>query len=206
LYDISNPDHPRYGNHLTRRELKDLIRPTALATETVTSWLKESGVKAEDIQDDGEWVNFGATIGQAEAMLQTKFNLYQNLNKMSLTKIRTLHYSLPKELFQYIDVVQPTTRFAQIKPERSQILDKTVLGNVGTALNSTTCNSTITPTCLRELYNIKDFTPDPEDGGFIGISGFLEQYAQFGDLEKWIPEFAPWAKGANFTWTSINGL
>jgi tripeptidyl-peptidase-1 len=102
-------------------------------------------------------------------------------------------------------MVQPTTRFAQIKPGRSQIIDKQILGATGNGLNVTACNATITPTCLRDLYNIKGFTPDKNRGGFIGVSGFLEQYAQYDDLAKWIPEYAPWAAGANFTWTSIHG-
>jgi tripeptidyl-peptidase-1 len=206
LNDISNPDSTNYGKHMKRNELKTLLRPSSAATTAVVDWLKESGVHAADIQDDGEWINFVTTIGQVEVMLDTKFNLYQNVNKLSLKKIRTLHYSLPKVLLEYVDMVQPTTRFAQIKPERSQIIDKEIIGPVGTGLNATACNVSITPTCLRELYNIKGFTPDPEEGGFIGVSGFLEQYAQYGDLAQWVPEYAPWAAGANFSWTSINGV
>jgi tripeptidyl-peptidase-1 len=193
---------------MKKMELKRMLRPSSTATAAVISWLKASGVQRADIQDDGEWLNFVATIAQAESMMDTKFALYQNDNKKTLIKTRTLHYSLPKELLRYIDMIQPTTRFAQIKPERNQIYDKQVVGAVGAALNVTACNSTITPTCLRDLYNIKGFTPssDPEESGFIGVSGFLEQYAQFGDLAQWIPEFAPWAVGGNFSWTSINGM
>jgi tripeptidyl-peptidase-1 len=141
-------------------------------------------------------------------MLNTKFNFYQNKNKKNVIKIRTLEYSLPKELFQHIDLVQPTTRFAQIKAEASQIHDLQILGSVSSnpAPVAVDCNITITPTCLRDLYNIKGFTPDPKKGGFLGISGFLEQYAQYGDLQQWIPDYAPWAAGANFTWTSVNGM
>ncbi|KAF2416441.1 tripeptidyl-peptidase-like protein [Tothia fuscella] len=205
LMDISNPTSANYGKHMKKAELKRMLRPASTATSAVIIWLKVSGINDADIREDGEWISFIASIGQAEGMLHTNFSLYQNANRKSLTKIRTLHYSLPKELWSVIDMISPTTRFAQIKPERSQIYDSKIVGATGSGLNVTACNSTITPTCLRELYNIKGFTPDPETGGFIGISGFLEQYAQFGDLAQWIPEFAPWAAGGNFTWTSING-
>lgn len=175
----------------------------------VSEWLRQSGVKAADINIDGEWVNFVATIEQADEMLNTKFHFYQNQKRKSVIKIRTLEYSLPQELFQHIDLIQPTTRFAQIKPEGSAIHDKQSLGSAKSvpspAALAVDCNITITPTCLRDMYNIKGFTPDPKKGGFIGISGFLEEYAQYGDLAQWIPDYAPWAAGANFTWTSVDG-
>lgn len=204
---MANPTHPRYGKHLSDKELNVLVRPTTAAVSQVSAWLRESGVQAADINIDGEWVNFIATIGQAEIMLNTSFHFYQNQNRKSVIKIRTLKYSLPGELFEYIDLVQPTTRFAQIKPEGSAIHDHKVLGSATSVPPPVVvdCNITITPTCLRDLYNIKGFTPDPKKGGFIGVSGFLEQYAQYGDLQQWIPDYAPWAVGANFTWTSVNG-
>lgn len=192
-----------------RKELKALSRPTAIAVKKVSEWLRQSGVNAADINVDGEWVNFVATIEQADAMLNTKFYFYRNQNRKNVIKIRTLEYSLPQELFEHIDLVQPTTRFAQIKPEGNAIHDKQSLGNAKSvpppAAVAVDCNITITPTCLRDLYSIKGFTPDPKKGGFIGVSGFLEEYAQYGDLAQWIPDYAPWAAGANFTWTSING-
>ncbi|KAE9980219.1 hypothetical protein EG327_006665 [Venturia inaequalis] len=209
LYDLANPAHPRYGKHLGRKQLKALVRPTPIAVKQVSEWLRQSGVKSTDINIDSEWVNFVATIEQANAMLNTEFHLYQNQNRRNVTKIRTLEYSLPRELFEHVDLVQPTTRFAQIKPEGNAIHDKQNLGSAKSvpppAAIAVDCNITITPTCLRDMYKIKGFTPDPKKGGFIGISGFLEEYAQYGDLAQWIPDYAPWATGANFTWTSVNG-
>ena len=35
-----------------------------------------------------------------------------------------------------------------------------------TVLNATFCNTTITPTCLRQLYNIGKFRADPTNGMF----------------------------------------
>jgi tripeptidyl-peptidase-1 len=211
LNDIANPKHSRYGRHLTRAELKELVRPHQDSTDAVLAWLRASGIGDEDVSTDGEFVNFMATIGQAEAMMDTTFETYQNLNKRSVQKVRTLKYSLPRDLLNHVDMVQPTTRFAQIMPERSQIIKTEVLGTAPTglravnAVNATACNSTITPQCLVDLYNINGFTPSGKDSGFIGISGFLEQYAQFDDLSKWSSVYRPASKNATFSWESVNG-
>lgn len=203
LYDVSTPSHPKYGNHLKRDELKAMLRPAPEATEAVLQWLKQSNVAQSDVVDDGEWINFFATVSQAEKMMDTTFNIYRSKQK-KLDKVRTLHYSVPEELHQYIDMIQPTTRFGQIRPERSMVLDYQVIGQAtGTPLNVTSCNATITPDCLKALYKVQGFRGDKL--GFIGINGFLEEYARFDDLQTFEAEYAPYMNNETFTWTSING-
>ncbi|KAK8219678.1 Tripeptidyl-peptidase sed2 [Zalaria obscura] len=138
-------------------------------------------------------------------MLDTSFNIYRNVHK-KLDKIRTLQYSVPEYLHKYVDMVQPTTRFGQIRPERSLVLDTQVLGKANTGLNVTACNATITPACLKALYHLNaPHYIQNTTGGFIGINGFLEEYARFSDLQTFEAEYAPYMKGESFGWTSING-
>ena len=76
LLDISSPDHTRYGQHMKREELKDMLRPSAEATEAVKEWLEDAGVAG--VEDDGEWMNFVATTSQAEELLDTQFAVYRH--------------------------------------------------------------------------------------------------------------------------------
>lgn len=76
LLHISSPDHPRYGQHMTREELKDMLRPSRKATEAVTQWLDNAGIT--DVEDDGEWINFVTTAAQVEELLQTEFAIYRH--------------------------------------------------------------------------------------------------------------------------------
>jgi tripeptidyl-peptidase-1 len=153
---------------------------------------------------DGEFINFVATIGQVEVMLDTKFENYQSLNKRSLHKVRALKYSLPRTLLGHVDMVQPTTRFAEILPEGSSVLKADLVQNSLQAVNTTICNSTVTPQCLTDLYNIEGVTPNAKSGA-IGVSGFLEQYAQYDDLSNWAAVYRPTIKNATFSWESISG-
>ena len=54
LLQISTPGHVRYGQHLKREELKDMLRPTPDATSAVLSWLEDAGIY--EIENKGEWV------------------------------------------------------------------------------------------------------------------------------------------------------
>lgn len=82
-------------------------------------------------------------------------------------------------------MIQPTTRFGQVRPQRiqtSHVFEQSELashvqgaGKISTQhLNATFCNSTITPECLRALYKIGDAKADPGAPGFLGVNGFLE--------------------------------
>lgn len=208
LMEISDPNHPRYGQHLKREELKELIKPRAESTDAVLNWLKESGVASKDIETDGEWINFVAPVSTAEKMMATTFKTYQSVVRGDIKRIRALQYSVPAEVREHIDMIQPTTRFGEMRPQISQVHDVQVLDAVMSAkvaIVNQTCNNQITPSCLKELYNFADFKPDSNARTVIGVSGFLEQYARFKDFAQFAGLWAPWAVGSNFTWTSVNG-
>ena len=200
VMDVSTPGHPLYGNHLSREQLKDMLRPSSDATESILGWLEAEGVPATDIENDGDWINFYVPATEAERILDTKydFNLHDwhfspcgNLMLIALSRfyyytsavnevrrIRTLHYSVPQNIAHYIQMIQPTTRFGRMKAERSfafydgegqeiskvESLYKEQAASL--ELNATFCNTTITPTCLRQLYNVGNFRADPNNGKF----------------------------------------
>lgn len=188
---------------MSKDELQALLEPGSEATTAVLQWLETSGIRSADISSNGDWIHFVAPISQVEALLDTKFHLYSN-SYNSERKVRTTQYSVPDHLHRYIDMVQPTTRFGQVRPQTKRLFDAQYLGKAHTGLNTTTCNSTITPSCLKSLYNVE--TPKRNtSSGFIGINGFLEEYARFADFATFEEEYAPWMKNESFTWTSING-
>jgi len=203
LMEVSDPNHARYGQHLKRDELRDLVRPRAESTKAVMSWLEESGISPKDIQEDGEWITFHAPVERAESMLSTTFNTYQNQVRRDVKRIRALSYSVPKVVRDHIDLIEPTVRFGQIKAERSNVLTKEAAPFSIAAVNST-CNSAITPTCLKDLYNFADYKIDPKGAVKLGVSGFLEQLARFADLEEFTSSFAPNA-ASNFSTVAVNG-
>lgn len=202
--EVSDPSHARYGQHLKRNELKELIKPRTESTKAVLSWLEEAGVGSEDIKDDGEWITFHAPVERAESMLSTTFKTYQNEVRRDVKRIRSLSYSVPKAVRDHIDLIEPTTRFGQIKAERSNVLTQEAAPFSIAAVNAT-CNSAITPACLKSLYNFADYKIDPKGAVKLGVSGFLEQLARFADLEQFTSSFAPNA-GNNFSVVAVKGM
>jgi tripeptidyl-peptidase-1 len=59
-----------------------------------------------------------------------------------------------------------------------------------------TCNKTITPECLLNLYNVH-YRADPHNGNTVGYASFLEEYARYDDLATFEKVYAPYAVGQN---------
>ncbi|KAI9710709.1 MAG: vesicle formation at the endoplasmic reticulum [Bogoriella megaspora] len=201
LLDISTPGHSLYGQHLSRDELKALLRPAPDVTDMVMEWLDSCGIERHNIEDDGEWVAFHTNVTMAEQLMGNEFGIYRNLDA-EVDQIRTLSYSVPDHLHPHIDFVQPTTRFGQPKPFHSTLKSvKIVEENIDAVPAS--CNSQITPACLKSLYNVPD-TVASGSGNKIGFGGFLEQYARYADYNTFIRQYATYVKN-NFTYTLFNG-
>jgi tripeptidyl-peptidase-1 len=115
-------------------------------------------------------------------LLGNKYNVYHHA-KSGETVVRAMSYSLPRELHSHIDVVAPTTFFGTMRSMRATSFlqpdlkpvdpsDKQ-LGSHGTVPGS--CTSTITPACLRGLYNTVNYVPSATSKNSIGIAGYLNR-------------------------------
>ena len=168
---ISTPDDPKYGQHMSREDLKAMLRPSPDASMAILAWLRAEGLSSASIEDQGDWINFYVSASEANRILDTKFYYYTNANN-GVKRIRTLQYSVPQKLHQYIHLIQPTTRFGQVAPQRNTIFQHFEIGESkgsmarypGNSLNVTFCNTTITPQCLRDLYSIGNFRGTAKNG------------------------------------------
>ncbi|EMR65696.1 putative tripeptidyl-peptidase 1 protein [Eutypa lata UCREL1] len=215
LYDVSTPQHPLYGKHLTREEVKDLMKPRVESTSVVLDWLKVSGIPEADIEDAGEWINFRTNVSTAGDLLGTDFGIYKYIGT-DIERLRTLRYQVPSAVRPHITMIQPTTRFGQMRHQSSLILevfDKEDIpaqlnyaGEIpGKELDVKTCNQAVTPECLRVLYKVGDTIADRGTGAILGIGGFLEQYAKHEALGRFFERFASYAIEQNFTTITIDG-
>jgi tripeptidyl-peptidase-1 len=209
LLEMSDPYHANYGKHFqSHDEMKRMLQPTQEAVESVRGWLESAGIS--DIEEDADWINFRTTVGVANDLLEADFKWYVN-EVGHIERLRTLAYSLPQSVASHVNMVQPTTRFGQIKPNRATMrgrpvqVDADILSAAMQASDSSTCDQVITPQCLKDLYNIGDYKADPKGGSKVAFASFLEEYARYDDLAKFEEKLAPYAIGQNFSVIQYNG-
>jgi tripeptidyl-peptidase-1 len=196
----------RYGAHLNKDQVEELVAPHQESSELVESWLADYGVDSSKIaHSSGSWMNIRVPVSTAERMLGTTYNVYYS-PVSGKTVVRTLRYSLPNVLHDHVDLVTPTTYFGTTqKMKATSFLDDLPLSiDVATNLNGTNpCNFNITPSCLQSLYNIH-YTPQAADKNSMGVVGFLDQVAIRTDFQSFLQKFRPDAAAANFTTFQVN--
>jgi tripeptidyl-peptidase-1 len=81
----------------------------------------------------------------------------------------------------------------------------TITGPAGNQVNAS-CNSTVTVSCLKQLYNAVAYNTSATNGNKLGLTGYLGQYANNMDLQQFYQLENPSAYGSNYTFVSINGM
>ena len=176
IYSVSTPGSDSYGKYMEADEVSAMLQPSSEANTAVLAWLKGAGVS--NAYSDGTWVNISTTVGTANTLLSTTFNYYEN---DGVQKLRTMSYSVPDDLTDYIDLITPTTYFGKTTaqaPGRMHFPKR----NIAPRQLNTTCATLITPACIKELYNVGDYSPDPKSGSTIAFGSFLNQSARTQDL------------------------
>ncbi|KAK0190628.1 tripeptidyl peptidase A [Armillaria mellea] len=216
LWEVSDPDHPRYGQHLSKEEVDALVAPAGESLELVQEWLASYGVDEADITRSSaqDWVRVTLPLQLVEEMLDTSYHVWKHTDGDYL--VRTTRYSLPEPLLDHIDVVQPTTLFGRWKGMKSTVIDFENFDLGSTAdvaqLDAETdyvdpaCNVSITVNCLKQLYNAVGFVPSGRNkDSTIGITAYLEQYANKADLQRFYQDQVPQAVGSTFDFVPVKG-
>ncbi|KAF7935098.1 uncharacterized protein EAE98_003143 [Botrytis deweyae] len=197
LLAVSTPGNAEYGNHLDIDEANALFAPSADASSAVTSWLTSAG--AQNIVSDGSTISFATTIEKANSMLNASFKSYTS---NGVTKVRTTQYSVPDDVAEHIELISPTTYFGKtVANVPTKVTKRTTSPSKVTV--DAACSTSITPKCIKELYNIGDYTPSVSSGSRIGFGSFLNQSALYSDLFQYESYFG--IPEQNFTVTLING-
>lgn len=217
LLQVSSPNHPRYGQHYEGHELRSLLKPSEEATSTAVRWLQENNVTS--IRDDGDYIFLRTNVATANKLLDTQFAWYRNEAGEHL--LRTTRYSVPQDVAQHINFVQPTTRFGSTQPLASHlnIMNSGDLAtgqskwvsappaglkeNAALAVNSS-CAKTITPQCLYQIYNI-NFKGSSAGNNQVGYASFVGESARQTDNTLFAQTYAPFAAGRNFSVATFNG-
>jgi tripeptidyl-peptidase-1 len=222
LYEVSDPGHADYRKHLTKEQVEDLVKPEGASIDAVHSWLDAHGIDISSLGRSaaGDWLSVTVPVSIAEKMLDTTYNVYQHDSGSYVVRAR--EYSLPRSLHDHIDLVQPTTYISSHHEKKSALKKRASTAHLegpghefvedissfafsGQASVPASCGTTITPACLRALYNTVDYVPAATDKNVLGIAGYLNEYANKADLQTFFKKYRTDAVGRTFTTVTVNG-
>lgn len=189
----------RYGSHLSKEEVDALVAPHPDTVAAVEDWLAYHKIDTASVERSsaGDWLAFLVPVSQAERMLDAKYRVYHNPSTGEY-KVRTTAYALPRVIHERVAVVAPTTYFGGMKQMRAtshlepnaQIISveeaAAQIQSIEQSSNAAvpaSCAKTITPACLQALYNTTGYTPQAAGVNKIGVSGYLDEFANDADLQ-----------------------
>ena len=176
FWEVSDPRHANYGEHLNHDQVRDLVSPGPEALQTVTNWLRSNGIAKYTIARHEDSIAFQATVGQVAKLLQVPFSVYENTKtKQRLTR-SLVGATLPNDVAAVVEIVSGHRGFPApnpIKPRSRKEVKH---------LHSSETN--VTPTKLYSVYNMSYFPTTPS--GKTNIQSFFQaqgQYVEPSDLK-----------------------
>ncbi|KAF2641763.1 tripeptidyl-peptidase 1 precursor [Massarina eburnea CBS 473.64] len=209
LHEVSDPDHQRYGNHLSADEVDQLVKPTKETSHLVGEWLSDNGVTDVDYNSAKDWITVSIPVEFAERLLDTEYHNYQH--KDGSIVARTTRWSLPRHLHSHIDTIQPTTSFFRSAPQAATYMSLGAVEPEGYKKPNNTeiakvCNVTsVSPECFATLYKTKGYKTRAANKNSVAFNNFLAEVPIRPDLKLFLTKYRPEAlPSVNFTSHSID--
>ncbi|ROW01363.1 hypothetical protein VMCG_05849 [Cytospora schulzeri] len=205
LYEVSDPDHHRYGHHLKAEDVHKLLEPADETLDLVHEWLAEYGLDESQLgyTPARDWVTVTLPVADVEEMLDTKYAVYRHDDGSEL--VRTPEWSLPLHLHDHIDTIQPTNSWFRSKPKAYALKVETLEEQKPTLKLYTNASvsdvcvwNSVTPTCLRTLYETIDYQAQSNDTNIMGLCDYLGETNNRNDTYKFLTEYRPEAKAAAY--------
>lgn len=212
LYEVSDPLHNRYGQHLTIDEVNELVRPTDDTLELVHEWLSGDGIETSQLRYSPahDWITVRLPVGQIERLLDTEYSTFVHDEDESEI-VRAPEWSLPKHLHDHIVTIQPTNSFFRPKPisRLSKPFKPSGIASLPppptNASISAVCNvSLVTPLCLRTLYGTVNYTVQAAGKNTMAINDFLGQINNRSDTSIYLETYRPEAAAAAYQFEQIS--
>ncbi|KAI9447492.1 subtilisin-like protein, partial [Lactarius indigo] len=216
LYEVSSPGNPKYGAHLTREQVAELVAPPSDVLQLVHAWFEHHGVLSSAIstKHGGSWLTLtGIPVSQANELLSASYQLYQHIGTNE-TVLRTLSYGLPTALLEHVQNVAPTTHFGftqtprqepLMHPDRAPGLHTKVPGGERRTVLSSREEPYITPSALRSLYKTASYVPAAADRNALGVTGYKGKYPNPDDLTLFMETFRTDAIETTYEVVEIKG-
>ncbi|KAH8991285.1 subtilisin-like protein [Lactarius akahatsu] len=208
LNEVSDPRHPRYGVHLSREQVADIVAPHPDTVQLVHSWLEHHRVTSSSVSvthGGSSLTVTGVSVSQANDLLGASYELYTH-TKTNETIVRTLGYSLPVVLHGHVQTVAPTTFFSSPLTQWQTPRKRSGVAAMRPGKSpSRRDDADVTPAFLRWLYSTVAYVPSAMDRNTVGVTGYNQEYPSPADLTSYMRKYRPDGIDATYVVESVNG-
>jgi len=169
---VSDPDSPRYGQHLTKGEVTFLTAAPQESVNLIAKWFENAGIAAK-LGPRGDRFEFRASVTEIEQLFSTTVHEYTH-GERSVLQAGDLH--TPSEV---APAIQSIVGLHGTPYKRSHV-------NLGAQPRGV---PDITPTVLKQVYNVEGVKVSRGSINRRATAEFQSQYTAQEDLSNWYGQF-----------------
>ncbi|KAF8258775.1 peptidase S8/S53 domain-containing protein [Lactarius quietus] len=234
LYNVSTPGHPehvlhtfshqwthmchysgRYGEHLSKEQVAELVAPHPMTLKLVKSWLKHNGIPSSSVmRHDGNTLMLKAVpVTKANTLLDASYQVYRHIESHE-TIVRTVSYGLPAALHEHVRTVVPTTAFVPSLKQWQIPLNisggvtvapvNSASGQPTTMLSSRVDPDEVDLNTLRWMYHTALYTVAKPNRNLVGMVGAIGNMPSQEDLREFMEKYRTDAVTANVILNYVN--
>ena len=159
LLNISNPQHPDYGQWLSKQHVETLVSADALDVQRVIAWIHATcgtNTTVERLGSDALLIK-DATVRQMETLFNiTIHHVVPSFGSNKRPRLRAtnggIHGAIPKQFKHTIEIITPIFNF--IPRQRPRLRPRQQQQHPPTTTTSSTTDPSIVPQTILNLYNI----------------------------------------------------
>jgi len=194
FWEVSDPESPKYGKHLSIQQITSIVKPKDSSIETVLNWLHAHGIKSGQYRFNAnkDFLHVRAPVFQIETLLHTQFHEYQQVSdtfrvRRHITAINP--YSVPSDIFEHIDFIKGFAGFPSQPMKR----------NYG---NKFASDPLVGAQDLRKQYNVTSDAIGRNPRNRQAVAEFQAQYYDQPDLQQYFKQY--WPSNTNSSWWTVN--
>jgi tripeptidyl-peptidase-1 len=171
FFQVSNPEHEEWGNHLSSKDMAALVAPSKASVRKVIGWLSSSGITKIVVGPHSDYIRATATIEQLETLLAVTFRRFQLHDGTGGALSRVVEeVRLPHDMADIVEVVGGITGFP---------INSIRASGSGKQQKVNSPQTVVTPALLYSVYNVTEFPATP--AGQYNIQSFFQAQGQYVD-------------------------
>lgn len=182
FWEVSDPKHDKYGQHLTTEEITELLAVPQSRVDAVKAYFTEQGASSVNVNPNKDMLTVTMPAAAVEKALKTKLGIFTHSehSHARITRAQTSYY-LPEEVAEHVSLVGELLQFPRMPLKNLQNL-QTGAGSWPNSCAASGCNGLVQPQVLAERYKFPGVNA-ANGVSSMAVAEFQGQYYKDTDLK-----------------------
>lgn len=182
LFEVSDPRHAKYGQHLSLDQVTGLLAVPEERVAATSAYFQAAGALSVEVTPNRDMLSVDAPVSAVEAALNTTIHSFSHASGRGRRILRASQpYGLPAAVAEHVVMIGELLQFPRLP--RSFTVEAVAPGKWANDCDDPECKGRVTPGVLSKRYTVPASTATPS-GNAMAVAEFQGQYFKKDDLLK----------------------